>query len=144
MNEPSWFVADSNIILSSALFPSSVPAQAFSAAWARHQLVISAALLSELRALFDRPKFDKYLSAGDRLRVLSALADAAQLITKLEPVHGCRDPEDDKILSLAVSASASFILTGDSDLLVLHPFRSIPIYTPRQYLERATQPTHSR
>jgi len=45
----------------------------------------------------------------------------------LEAITDCRDPEDNKFLELAVSANASCIITGDKDLLILHPFRNIPI-----------------
>lgn len=49
-------------------------------------------------------------------------------------VRACRDPKDDKFLSLAVSGGADLILTGDKDLLDLHPFRGIAIVSPQQYL----------
>jgi len=32
-----------------------------------------------------------------------------------------------KSLELAISAKASCLITGDKDLLILHPFRGIPI-----------------
>jgi len=32
-----------------------------------------------------------------------------------------------KFLELAISAKASCLITGDKDLLTLHPFRNIPI-----------------
>jgi predicted nucleic acid-binding protein len=35
---------------------------------------------------------------------------------------------------VAVSGEASCLLTGDQDLLILHPFRGIPIMTPAQIL----------
>jgi predicted nucleic acid-binding protein len=38
------------------------------------------------------------------------------------------------VLELAVDGQADLILTGDQDLLVLNPFRGIPIVTPMQYL----------
>jgi putative PIN family toxin of toxin-antitoxin system len=58
---------------------------------------------------------------------------------KIEAVHSinvCRDPRDDKFLSLAVSGNADLIITGDKDLLVLHPFRGIDIIRPIDYLSR--------
>jgi hypothetical protein len=41
---------------------------------------------------------------------------------------------------LAVSGKASCIISGDQDLLVLHPFREIPIVTPRDFLDEVWQP----
>ena len=43
-----------------------------------------------------------------------------------EQITVCPDPKDDKFLSLAVSAKASAIVSGDDDLLVLHPFDKDP------------------
>jgi predicted nucleic acid-binding protein len=36
---------------------------------------------------------------------------------------------------LAVNGKANCIVSGDEDLLVLHPFRGIGIVSPRQFLE---------
>lgn len=47
----------------------------------------------------------------------------------------CRDPDDDNFLNLAVDGGASFIVTGDPDLLVLkHVDRTI-IASPHVFLE---------
>lgn len=45
----------------------------------------------------------------------------------------CRDPDDVKILGLAVASNADYIVTGDKDLLVLKSFQGIPILNPRSY-----------
>ena len=45
----------------------------------------------------------------------------------------CRDPDDIKILGLAVASNADYIVTGDNDLLVLKSFQNIPILTPRSF-----------
>ena len=41
---------------------------------------------------------------------------------------------DDLILELAVNGDASCIVTGDADLLALHPFSGVQIVTPSEYL----------
>ncbi|NET73225.1 MAG: putative toxin-antitoxin system toxin component, PIN family [Sphaerospermopsis sp. SIO1G2] len=56
-------------------------------------------------------------------------------MTIREEVVACRDPKDDKFLSLAVNGDADYIITGDQDLLVLHPFRHIPIMAPAQFVQ---------
>jgi putative PIN family toxin of toxin-antitoxin system len=58
---------------------------------------------------------------------------AAELVTITEPVTGCRDPDDDKFLALAVNGHADVIISGDDDLLVLDTFRGIPIITPAAF-----------
>ena len=49
--------------------------------------------------------------------------------------EACRDPKDNKFLELAITASAQYIISRDEDLLVLHPFRSITICTPKAFIE---------
>lgn len=46
-----------------------------------------------------------------------------------------RDAEDDVFLAVATEAKADFIVTGDKDLLVLHPFGKIAIVTPKVMVE---------
>lgn len=46
----------------------------------------------------------------------------------------CRDPKDNKYLELAVNGQAESIITGDQDLLILHPFQSINIVTVNDFL----------
>jgi putative PIN family toxin of toxin-antitoxin system len=45
----------------------------------------------------------------------------------------CRDPDDIKVLGLAVASNADYIVTGDKDLLILKSFQNIPILTPRSF-----------
>jgi len=46
----------------------------------------------------------------------------------------CCDPKDDKFLELAVAANASCLITGDKDLLALHPFRKISILNATDFI----------
>jgi predicted nucleic acid-binding protein len=43
-------------------------------------------------------------------------------------------------LELALNGEADVIVTGDDDLLSLHPFRGIAILAPAAYLERPGTP----
>ena len=49
-------------------------------------------------------------------------------------VQASRDPDDDHVLGCALTASAKVIVTGDKDLLSLHPFRGIAVVTPAAFL----------
>jgi uncharacterized protein len=51
-------------------------------------------------------------------------------------VRECRDPDDDRILEVALNGRADIIITGDEDLLALSPWRGIAILTPAQYLSQ--------
>ena len=52
-------------------------------------------------------------------------------------VQTCALPisKDDKFLTLAVAAQADYIISGDADLLVLHPFQGIHIIKPADFLD---------
>lgn len=52
-----------------------------------------------------------------------------------QTIKECRDPKDDTILEVAINGKATHIITGDQDLLELHPFRGVAILTPTQFLE---------
>ena len=49
-------------------------------------------------------------------------------------VTDCRDAKDNKYLELALAAGAETIVSGDFDLLVLHPWRGVRILDPAGYL----------
>jgi uncharacterized protein len=59
-----------------------------------------------------------------------------EFVPIIQTVRECRDPDDDKILELALNGRADVIITGDEDLLELHPWREIAILTPVSYLKR--------
>ncbi|MFC1461843.1 putative toxin-antitoxin system toxin component, PIN family [Verrucomicrobiota bacterium] len=44
------------------------------------------------------------------------------------------DPDDDRVLSCALTSGAKYIVTGDSHLLELENWSGISILTPRQFL----------
>jgi putative PIN family toxin of toxin-antitoxin system len=133
MNE-TRAVIDTSVAVSALLLPHSVPRQAFDAAAARGRLLVSAATVAELDDVLRRPKFNKYISEEKRLEFLAALVQEAEQVEVTEIVTACRDAKDDKFLALALSGRASHILSGDADLLALHPFRGIAVLTPQAFL----------
>jgi putative PIN family toxin of toxin-antitoxin system len=129
------FVLDTNTIVSALLLRRSVSRQAFDTALAAGTLAVSLPVIEELNDVLKRPGFERYVREQERLEFLSALLREALLVEVTETVRECRDPNDDKFLELALSADAMCVVTGDHDLLVLHPFRGIPILTPRSFLD---------
>jgi predicted nucleic acid-binding protein len=73
------------------------------------------------------------------MRFLVALLKEAELVNITEQVTAYRDASDNKFLELAVNGEANFIITGDNDLLILNPFRGIPILTPKQFLSGSSK-----
>jgi putative PIN family toxin of toxin-antitoxin system len=68
-----------------------------------------------------------------RLEIIDDFIALAYVVKPTVEIVECRDPNDDKLLELACSANAKCIITGDQDLLVLNPFRGIPIKTAVQF-----------
>jgi predicted nucleic acid-binding protein len=81
-----------------------------------------------------RKKFDRYASLAKRINFLQVLNDIAEIVTIIESITACRDRKDDKFLEVAVNGKSDYLITGDRDLLVLHPFRNIPIVTPIEFI----------
>lgn len=98
-------------------------------------ILVSYATLAELSEVLHRKQFRRYIDEEEIRRFLAALTQEAEWIDVYVPVAACRDPKDDKFLSLAVSGRATHIISGDADLLVLHPFQGIQILSPSTFVE---------
>lgn len=45
----------------------------------------------------------------------------------------CRDKKDDQILACGIASEADFLVTGDSDLLILKKYKGMKILNPRDF-----------
>ena len=133
-------VADTNVLVSYLLAPNSNPRRAVDRGLDSGTLLFCDATLQELSAVLARSKFDRYVSTLERQAFLDVLERAGEMVPILQTVRACRDPGDDKFLEVAVNGSADAILTGDADLLALHPYRGIAITTPAAWLEKQNEP----
>lgn len=99
----------------------------------RHELITSDFILDELREkLIEKFKYPD----GTAGEAIALLRSRMRVITPspLE-VPVCRDADDDNILATAVAARCDCIITGDKDLLVLNPFQSVAILSPRAFFD---------
>ena len=119
------YVFDTNVIISALLFNDSVPGKAFLRALNQGKILISEALVSELNHVLNRNWFNAYVTRKEREEFLASLIKETYLIEISETIQVCRDPKDDHVLEAAVNGKATYIVTGDSDLLILNPFRGI-------------------
>jgi len=96
-----------------------------------HEIVLSQELLDEiLRNLRQKIK----LPGGIVNDINNFLREHASIVSPIPLAADlCRDPDDVKILGLAIAAHADCIITGDKDLLVLKKFQGVPIMTPRSF-----------
>jgi putative PIN family toxin of toxin-antitoxin system len=131
-------VFDASALVGALLKEGSVPERAFENARVEETICLSEAVEAELRDVFSRPKFKRYLSTGRGASMLALITLNARRVEPRDTIRDCRDPSDNKYLELALAAGATTIVSSDSDLLVLHPWRGIDILTPAQYLARAT------
>jgi len=129
-------VIDTNVLISRLLLAGPVPAQAVDRALRDMEVVLSEATVSELADVLARDKWDRYVSIEDRQEFIRRLLQISTLTAVLSEVDDCPDPSDNHFLALALDACASVIITGDRDLLDLHPWRNTRILTPAQFLEQ--------
>jgi putative PIN family toxin of toxin-antitoxin system len=126
-------VLDTNIVVRGVLFPGSIPSRAMLKA--QLSLVLASdETLMELAEVMSRSRLDRYVKLSERQRLVSAYMNACKKVRISLPIRACRDPKDDKFLAVAVHGQADLTVTGDADLLALHPFRGISILTPAGYL----------
>ena len=112
---------DTNILISAALFPDSVPAKAYAKAVnPLHGTVVCDYSLDEMRRVFNR-KFPHRLS--DYERFVSSMTLAVEIVStpdreeSVEGENAIRDVNDRPIFRAAVNAKVDAIITGDKDFL---------------------------
>lgn len=127
-------VLDTNIYVSHLLMPDSVPDKVVQQAFRNHEVLMSDTLFTELSQTLSRDKFDAYVSRADRRRFLQKLKKVIKFVSIIQRVQACRDADDNAVLELALNGGAEKIISGDKDLLVLHPFRGIAIIKPADFL----------
>lgn len=133
-------VLDTNTVLSALLF-GGPPRQLLDLGRTDGlSLFTSDVLLAELEDVLGRAKFARRLAAAlPPDTPTSVVQRYAALATIVVPVPIGRtvptDADDDAVIATALAADAVLIVTGDSDLLVLHPFGGIAIRQAADALE---------
>ena len=133
-------VVDTSVILSAAILPGSVPGQAIEFVLDNGKLLHSSATIAEADRILRKPRFNRYRTEKDRLDLLTLLVNSGREVDILVSVVACRDPNDDMFLDVAVNGAADYLVSGDADLLALHPFRGIPILSPADFLTAVGSP----
>ena len=135
-------VLDTNVAVSALLF-GGVPSQLLELGRTGGlALYTSEGLLDELADVLNRSKFarrfdkNRPVTPAFLLRRYTVLAASVALgpIERTVPT----DPDDDVVIATAVAAGAKLIVSGDSDLLVLHPFRGISVLAPTEAIRLVT------
>ncbi|MBV9735978.1 MAG: putative toxin-antitoxin system toxin component, PIN family [Acidisphaera sp.] len=127
-------VFDATTLVSATFRRQGVPARAVRQALQSDRVAISEAVLAELLDVLDRPRLARFVDPELRAELVGQLDALGVFFTPTETVTDCRDAKDDKYLELALAAGAGVIVSGDADLLVLHPWRGVRILRPVEYL----------
>lgn len=134
-------VLDTSTLVSAALRVGSVPYQTLLEALGAWDVCASAETLAELEQVLGREKFDRYLDRASRHEFVALIRRNVHLfavqnadLMAVDPP--CRDPRDNQFLALALAAEADVVVSSDEDLLMLHPWRGIPVVTPAEFLSR--------
>ncbi len=124
---PLKVVLDTNILVSALLFRGELSRMV--ELWKSGRIVplISKETFQELKTVLEYPKFRltkdeiKTIIEDEILPFFEVVEDAGE-------VSGiCKDPDDDKFISCAISASADVIVSGDKHLCELHIYKSVRI-----------------
>lgn len=129
----SNFVFDTNTLISSVLSPFSTTAKSIKKAEKIGTIVYSEQTWDEFLIVLFRTKFDKYFTIDDRKEIVERLLARFKEVHVEMDIEECRDPNDNKFLELAITSSSKCMISGDQDLLIMHPFQGIPILSPTDF-----------
>lgn len=125
-------VYDTNIVVSAALKPGSIPASLVALAMARHvRLFVSPAILAEYTEVLKRPKF------GFNPRTVETfLRDLTRAATRVRPTQRitmASDEPDNRFLECAQAARADYLVTGNKRHFPFPTFEGTKIASPADF-----------
>ena len=125
--------ADTNIFISSLVFPGGKPFQLLQLARAgKINLTVSDAILDEIGGVLARKFGWQPHDIAEARKWITEIARTATPAVQLNVIK--EDPADDRILECAVAAGADYIVSGDNDLLRLGHYDGKPIMNPSDFL----------
>jgi uncharacterized protein len=128
-------VVDTNVLISALLSPNGTAAEAMRALGDhRATLLFSDATFMELATRLAKPKFDRYRTHDQMRDYLDWLGEVSEWVVPSFKLEDCRDPDDNRFLEVLMAGEGDVLLTGDSDLLDLHPYHGRPIVSPASFL----------
>jgi putative PIN family toxin of toxin-antitoxin system len=133
--KPRKVVLDTNVLVSALLFSGSL--SELVDLW-KHGKILPVFSDDTLREFTKTLAYPKFSLARTEIRKLIdeeivPYFEFTDVTTVINDV--CPDPDDDKFLSCALSASAEFIVSGDKALQKIGQFRKIKIITPHRLLQ---------
>jgi putative PIN family toxin of toxin-antitoxin system len=136
-------VIDTNVFISAAFLPHSLPGQIISRVREGKILwVASPEIIEEITRVLLSPRVRKRhgLTGKQVSKILAGLIQGAEITPGIVRVKASRDPEDNKFLACAVEGQADYIVSGDKDLTDLKSYQGIPIVPPAILLKIMAKP----
>ena len=125
-------VYDTNVVVSAALKPGSIPSSLLALAMAKQvRLFLSPAILDEYTEVLKRPKFR--LDAGAVERFLRDLRSAATMVRPTQRVNAAADEPDNRFLECAQKARADYLVTGNKRHFPAPAFEDTAIVNPVEF-----------
>lgn len=133
---------DTNVLVSgfaSFKHPTRAPAQLLHV-WRAglFELCISEHIIAEVKKTLDVNYFKRRLKLQDIDEAIILLSEECTFISITAPVRGvATHPEDDLVISAAVSGKVNYLITGDQPLLnkVGNSYRGVTLTTPSDFLK---------
>ncbi len=97
-------------------------------------VIVSPAIIAELVEVVQRPRLRRKMTIDPQLLIGLISSDAIQTHGDLAFPGASRDPKDDKFLACAVEGEATYLVSGDEDLLSLKQFRGVSIVKPADFV----------
>ncbi len=129
-------VLDPNVLISGLITPRGTSAAVLlRLREGAFELVVSRALLSELRETLERQIFRAYVTLDEVTEFMELIERGSTLVEDPEPaaVPLSEDPGDEYLIALARAVSADALVSGDPHLTRLRS--RIPVRTPREFLD---------
>lgn len=125
-------VADTNVLVSAIVFGGPPGRVVEMAAAHQLQLILSPALVEELRQVLRRKIGFSDAAVYQSETLLRRAGVVVEPSIEIAVVVG--DPTDNRVLEAAIAGDADVIVSGDCHLLDLKTFDTVPIMTPRELL----------
>lgn len=131
-------VLDANVYISAVIRPEGPPGEILQRFLRESpfELIVSADIVDEVRRALRYPKVRKYFRDDtDPEKWLTAVVLLADLVAGDYDVSGASaDPDDDKYVAAALEGRATYLVTGDPDLLDVGEHVGVYTVTPRRFL----------
>lgn len=102
--------------------------------------LVSPALMNELSEVVTRPKLRRHMR-GDPATLVDLVAAEAEWTPGILTLSGvCRDPKDDSFIACAVEGNATYLVTGDADLLDMGAYQGVTMIRAVDFVNMLDSP----